>query len=67
MDRNAITRREGLGLAAMLAGAAASPPLAAKPKIDFVSKVDFKTRNGTATRLREWMPISIRQRKSWAG
>lgn len=41
MDRNAITRREGLGLAAMLAGAAASPSLAARPKIDFVSKVDF--------------------------
>lgn len=40
-----LTRREGLGLVAMAAGAAAAPAAAraaARRKIDFVTKVDFK-------------------------
>jgi Protein of unknown function (DUF1838) len=42
MSKTLISRREGLGLAALAAGAAAAPALAAKPKIDFITKVDFK-------------------------
>lgn len=37
-----FTRREGLGLAAVAAGVAASPALGAGRKIDFVTKIDFK-------------------------
>lgn len=37
-----LSRREGLGLAALAATAAAAPALAAKPKIDFITKIDFK-------------------------
>jgi hypothetical protein len=37
-----FTRREGLGMAAMIAGAAASPALAGGAKASFVTKVDFK-------------------------
>ncbi|TRW14449.1 DUF1838 family protein [Glacieibacterium frigidum] len=36
-----LTRRAGLGLAALGAGLAAAPALGA-PKVDFVSKIDFK-------------------------
>jgi hypothetical protein len=42
MKDTLITRRQGLGLAAAAAGAVAAPALAAKPKIPFVSKIDFK-------------------------
>lgn len=44
MDKLLVSRREGLGLAALAVGAAV-PTLAAAPgagKIDFVSKIDFK-------------------------
>jgi Protein of unknown function (DUF1838) len=37
-----ITRREGLGLAAIAASVAAAPSLAAAPKPAFVTKIDFK-------------------------
>ena len=37
-----LSRRAGLGLAAFTASAMAAPALAATPKIDFVTKVDFK-------------------------
>ncbi|MBB5686685.1 DUF1838 family protein [Sphingobium boeckii] len=38
-----FTRREGLGMAALAAGAAAAgPAMGAAPKVDFVSKIDFK-------------------------
>lgn len=40
-----VSRREGLGLAALAAGAVASPAIAAataKPKVDFITKIDFK-------------------------
>lgn len=42
MSGSAITRRESLALAGMAAGAIAAPALAAAPKVDFVTKVDFK-------------------------
>lgn len=41
-----VSRREGLGLAALAAGVAAVPSLAATPKsrsgVDFITKIDFK-------------------------
>ena len=46
MDEMKITRRDSLGLAALAASAAAVPAAAKavkhKPKIDFVTKIDFK-------------------------
>ncbi len=47
MDEGKLTRRESLGLAALAAGAAMAPATAmakpmGRPKIDFVTKVDFK-------------------------
>ncbi len=41
MADNHLSRRQGLGLAALAAGAAAAPALAAAPKISFKTKVDF--------------------------
>lgn len=37
-----ISRRQGLGLAAVVAGAAAAPSLAAKAKMPFITQIDFK-------------------------
>ncbi len=45
MNDATLTRRESLGLAALAAGVAAAPATALaarKPRVDFVSKIDFK-------------------------
>ena len=42
MNTPLLTRRESLGLAALSAVALATPALAARPRVDFITKIDFK-------------------------